>query len=93
VPTTVVEARTPIQGTSATIDQVAWRAADCPPAMARWCNCTWFPQYVGLNATHPAAAAFYASKVAMYAEWGVDLLKWDCMHDPQVGFGCIIWSI
>jgi alpha-galactosidase len=86
VPTTVVAARTPILGTAFTIDQVAWRAADCPPSMKRWCTCSWFPQYVGLNASHPAAAAFYASKIAAYASWGVDLLKWDCMHDAQAGF-------
>jgi hypothetical protein len=62
----------------ATLDQVA---QVCTGPHDRWCNCTWDKQGVGLDPAHPAAQSFYNSLVELYASWGVDLIKWDCMYE------------
>lgn len=30
--------------------------------------------------------AYYDSVVELYAEWGVDLIKWDCMYEAAGGY-------
>ena len=52
----------------------------------RWCNCTWDTQGAGLDPTHPASQTFYNGLVDLYASWGVDLIKWDCMYDTVDGY-------
>ena len=42
-------------------------------------TCPWNPFNYGLNAQAPAAQAYYDSIVRLYAEWGVDFLKVDCI--------------
>jgi len=66
-----------------TMDQIAYTTADCAadPSTFRWCNCTWDSAGVGLDATKAASATYYNGLVELYAEWGVDLIKWDCMYD------------
>eukprot|EP01047_Picozoa_sp_COSAG01_P054390 COSAG01_NODE_5939_length_3941_cov_35.353462_2_plen_161_part_00 len=42
---------------------------------------TWDKEGQGLDPSHPAAQSYYDSLVSMYADWGVDFIKWDCMYD------------
>jgi alpha-galactosidase len=82
-----VDARLPVLGATppATLDEVA---LGCSGPHDRWCNCTWDRQGRGLDATHPAAQSFYNSVVDLYASWGIDLIKWDCMYEaprPELG--------
>jgi hypothetical protein len=66
-----------------TIDEVVFDQTKCDanPAANRWCRCTWDQSAIGINASHPAAQAYYDSVVDLYATWGVDLIKWDCLYD------------
>ena len=42
-------------------------------------SCLWAGEWLGVNASHPAAQAYYDSRVELLAELGVDLIKADCM--------------
>jgi alpha-galactosidase len=42
-------------------------------------TCPWNPFNYGLDAMHPAAQAYYDSLAKLYAAWGVDFLKVDCI--------------
>jgi alpha-galactosidase len=42
-------------------------------------SCPWNPFNYGLKAGSPAAQAYYDSIARLYAEWGVDSLKVDCI--------------
>jgi alpha-galactosidase len=53
-----------------------YRAADAIDIDAA---CPWNPDNVGLDATSPAAQAYYDSIAALYASWGVDFVKADCL--------------
>jgi hypothetical protein len=78
-----VESKCEILNSKVTIDQVVFDQAQCDanPATKRWCKCTWDQKAIGINASHPAAQTYYDSVVALYASWGVDLIKWDCLYD------------
>ena len=80
-----IAAKCPVLGADppTTIDQIAYNPATCPASAdtRRWCNCTWDVQGRGVDASHPGAQPFYDSLVQLYADWGVDLIKWDCMYD------------
>ena len=42
-------------------------------------SCLWAPEWLGINATHPAAAAYYAGVVEQLVDnLGADLIKADC---------------
>jgi len=41
--------------------------------------CPWNPFNYGMNVHSPAAQAYYDSIARLYAEWGVDFLKVDCI--------------
>jgi len=43
--------------------------------------CPWNAYNYGLNASHPAAQAYYDSLAQQYAEWKVDFIKIDCISD------------
>ncbi|HEV2196564.1 MAG TPA: glycoside hydrolase family 27 protein [Candidatus Acidoferrum sp.] len=43
--------------------------------------CPWNPFNFGLDADQPAAQAYYDSIAQLYASWGVDFLKVDCISD------------
>ena len=79
------ERKLPVLGADppVTIDRIIYDDSRCfaDPATARWCNCTWDSQGVGIDAAHPAAQSYYNSVVDQYAAWGVDFIKWDCMYD------------
>ena len=42
-------------------------------------TCPWNPDNYGLDAAKPAAQAYYDSIARLYASWGVDLIKADCI--------------
>jgi hypothetical protein len=42
-------------------------------------TCSWNPDNYGLNPANPAAQAYYDSIAQLYASWGVDLIKADCI--------------
>jgi hypothetical protein len=42
-------------------------------------TCPWNPFNYGLDATKPAAQAYYDSLVKQFSEWGVDYVKVDCI--------------
>lgn len=44
-------------------------------------TCPWNPFNYGLDASKPAAQAYYDSLAQQYAAWGVDFLKVDCIAD------------
>lgn len=69
IPKEAVRKNLPIQGTSFR----AQAAADTSD------SCSWNPYNFGLNAQSPAAQAYYDSIVRLYAGWGVDFLKVDCI--------------
>src|SRR5256884_8838847 len=44
-------------------------------------TCPWNPFNYGLDASKPAAQGYYDSIAQLYAGWGVDFLKVDCIAD------------
>ncbi len=42
-------------------------------------TCPWNPDNFGINHNHPAGQAYYNSIAHLYAEWGVDFVKADCI--------------
>jgi len=69
IPKKAVEANSPIAGTN----YRATEAADTSEA------CPWNPDNYGADASKPAAQAYYDSIAALYTDWGVDLIKVDCI--------------
>jgi len=69
IPKEAVEKNLPIAGSS-------YRAAD---AADRSATCPWNPDNYGLDAGKPAAQAYYDSIATLYAGWGVDFVKADCI--------------
>jgi alpha-galactosidase len=53
-----------------------YRAADAVDMNA---PCPWNPDNLGVDAGKPAAQAYYNSIAALYASWGVDFIKADCL--------------
>jgi len=71
IPKEAVQKNLPIAGTS-------FHAADAANTSD---TCPWNPFNYGLDASKPAAQAYYDSIVQQYAGWGVDFLKVDCIAD------------
>jgi alpha-galactosidase len=71
IPKEAVRNNLPIAGTS-------FRAADAANTSD---TCPWNPFNYGLDASKPAAQAYYDSIAQQYAGWGVDFLKVDCIAD------------
>jgi hypothetical protein len=71
IPREAVRRNLPIAGTN-------FHAAD---AANRSDTCPWNPFNYGLDASKPAAQAYYDSIAQQYASWGVDFLKVDCIAD------------
>jgi len=69
IPKKAVELNAPVAGTS-------YGAADAADSSE---TCPWNPDNYGADATKPAAQAYYDSIAALYASWGVDLIKVDCI--------------
>ena len=71
IPKEAVKKNLPIAGTS-------FHAADAADTSD---TCPWNPFNYGLDASKPAAQAYYDSIAQQYAGWGVDFLKVDCIAD------------
>ncbi|HYL86070.1 MAG TPA: glycoside hydrolase family 27 protein [Candidatus Angelobacter sp.] len=71
IPKEAVRRNLPIAGT-------AFHAADAADTSD---TCPWNPFNFGLDASKPAAQAYYDSLAEQYAGWGVDFLKVDCIAD------------
>jgi alpha-galactosidase len=69
IPKQAVVNKLPIAGTS-------YSAAD---GANSYDTCPWNFDNFGTNPTHPAAQAYYDSIAKLYASWGVDLIKVDCI--------------
>jgi len=49
-------------------------------------HCAWNPDNYGLDSNQPAAEAYYDSIAELYASWGVDFVKVDCIaSNPYKG--------
>jgi hypothetical protein len=69
IPKQSVVNKIPIEGSTATADASADISDTCP----------WNFDNFGTNATKPEAQAYYHSIAKLYAGWGVDLIKVDCI--------------
>ena len=69
IPKKAVEGNTPIAGSSYYASEAADTSETCP----------WNFDNYGADAAKPAAQAYYDSIASLYAGWGVDLIKVDCI--------------
>jgi alpha-galactosidase len=70
IPRQVVAANLPIAGTQFTASDAADTTSPCPWDQGNW----------GVK-DNPAGQAYYDSMLKLYASWGVDFLKVDCIAD------------
>jgi alpha-galactosidase len=76
IPRAAVAANLPIEGSP----QSAAAAADVHAV------CPWNPDNYGVSARSPAGQAYYDSIARLYASWGVDFIKADCIAShPYAG--------
>jgi hypothetical protein len=59
-----------------------YRAADIALAADK---CAWNNDWYGVNMSHPAAVPYYDSLISLYAQWGVDFVKIDCIFGGRDG--------
>ena len=72
-----VTQRLPIKGAPGfTVDQIVDQSATGGGANG---SCLWDSSQLGVNASHPAAQAWYASQVENLVELGVEVIEADCM--------------
>jgi alpha-galactosidase len=69
IPRQAVEKNLPIAGSSFHAEDAANRSDTCP----------WNYDNYGTDASKPTAQAYYDSIAALYASWGVDFIKADCI--------------
>ncbi|MES3099307.1 glycoside hydrolase family 27 protein [Sphingomonas faeni] len=72
IPRLAVERNLPVFGTK-------YRARDIADTAS---ICAWNPDMYGVDMRRPGAQAYYDSVFALYASWGVDLVKMDDMSRP-----------
>jgi alpha-galactosidase len=70
IPRQVVDANLPIAGTGYTASEAADVSSPCPWDQGNW----------GVK-NNPAGQAYYDSMMRLYASWGVDFIKVDCISD------------
>lgn len=76
IPREAVARNLPIEGSSYTAAQAADVHGTCP----------WNPDNYGVDSRSPAGQAYYDSIARLYASWGVDLIKADCIAShPYAG--------
>jgi len=69
IPKQAVDANLPVEGSS-------FHAADAADTKD---TCPWNPFNYGVDPAKPAGQAYYDSIARLYAQWGVDFLKVDCI--------------
>jgi alpha-galactosidase len=69
IPKSAVENNLPIEGSSLHATDAVDSSDTCP----------WNPDNYGLDAAKPGAQAYYDSIARLYAGWGVDFIKVDCI--------------
>jgi len=69
IPKQAVDANLPVEGSS-------FHAADAADTKD---TCPWNPFNYGVDPAKPAGRAYYDSIARLYAQWGVDFLKVDCI--------------
>ncbi|HEU5400943.1 MAG TPA: glycoside hydrolase family 27 protein [Terriglobales bacterium] len=69
IPREAVEKNLPIEGSPFHARDAANKSGTCP----------WNPDNYDLDASKPAAQAYYDSIARLYASWGVDFIKVDCI--------------
>ena len=69
IPKEAVAKNLPIEGTAARAPDVSHKEEACP----------WNPDNYALDMTKPAAQGYYDSIMKLYAQWGVDFIKADCV--------------
>ena len=69
IPKDAVKENLPIAGSSFRAEKAANKEDTCP----------WNPDNFGTNPASPASQAYYDSIALLYASWGVDLIKVDCI--------------
>ena len=69
IPREAVEKNLPIEGSSFHAADAANKSGTCP----------WNPDNYDLDSSKPAAQAYYDSIARLYAGWGVDFIKVDCI--------------
>ena len=79
IPREAVARNLPIEGTPYTAAQ----AADVHS------SCVWNPDNYGVDARRPAGQAYYDSIARLYASWGVDFIKADCIASHPYAAGDI----
>ena len=72
IPRRAVERNLPVLGTSVRARDIADIAGIC----------SWNPDMYGVDMSRPGAQSYYDSIFALYAQWGVDLVKMDDMTRP-----------
>eukprot|EP01052_Picozoa_sp_SAG31_P038076 SAG31_NODE_5019_length_2799_cov_2.490000_1_plen_473_part_10 len=76
-----------VKGTDYTIDQIVDQNRDGTPCLTGRCSgrCPWGP-WLGVNASHPGAQAFYDSLYELFiTEWKVEFVKADCEDSTRLG--------
>ena len=79
IPREAVARKLPIEGSSYTAAQ----AADVHS------SCVWNPDNYGVDPRRPAGQAYYDSIARLYASWGVDFIKADCIANHPYAAGDI----
>jgi len=64
----------PVLGTNYTADEIVEYSNGKP-----WNACMWDHSTIRANHSHPGAEAYFRSVVALWEEWGLDLVKIDCV--------------
>ena len=78
-----VRAKKPIKGTNYTLDQIVHaKPANWPSNKTDWNEaCNWAQDWLGVDAAHPGAAAYYDSLAELFVgDFGLDFVKFDCSY-------------
>ena len=72
IPRTVVKLDCPVRGTDFTSSDIVNRKS----------LCTWSTMMYGVQVDHPGSQAWYDGNAELWAEWGVDFIKFDDASSP-----------
>ena len=78
-----VRAKKPIKGSTYTLDEIVFQKPDGWDSNKTDWNeaCNWAQDWLGVNASHPGAAAYYDSLAELFiVDFGLDFVKFDCSY-------------